>query len=82
MNYTKTKFHTNRVIFDEVFENDSLVISRETSAEEVEEWDSMQHIRLILTVEELFEIRFSTSEVVNLQVVGDLVEQIATKLKG
>ncbi len=69
-------------VIHEVFENDSLVISRETSAEEVEEWDSMQHIRLILTVEELFEIRFSTSEVVNLQVVGDLVEQIATKLKG
>ena len=70
------------VVIHEVFENDSLVISRETSAEEVEEWDSMQHIGLILTVEELFEIRFSTSEVVNLQVVGDLVEQIATKLKG
>ena len=69
-------------VIHEVFENDSLVISRETSAEEVEEWDSMQHIRLILTVEELFEIRFSTSEVVNLQVVGDFVEKIATKLKG
>jgi len=66
----------------DVFENDGLEIARDMSAEDVEEWDSVQHIRLILAVEEVFDIRFTTSEVVDLQVVGDLVDSISRKLKG
>jgi len=65
-----------------VFDNESLAISPDTSAEDVEEWDSVQHIRLILAVEDAFGIRFSTSEVMDLQVVGDLINRIASKMKG
>ncbi len=69
-------------VIRDVFENDDLTISRDTSAEDVEEWDSVQHIRLILAVEEVFGVQFSTAEVVDMLVVGDLADCIESKLKG
>ena len=63
-------------IFQDVFDEDSIEVTPELSAKDVEGWDSLTHIRLILTVEKAFKIKFSTSEIGKLENVGDLVARI------
>lgn len=67
-------------VFRDQFEDETIEISRETTAADIEEWDSVLHIRLILAIEEAFGIRFSTTEVGDLTSVGDLVDRIEAHL--
>jgi acyl carrier protein len=69
-------------VFEDVFEDDSILVTPELSAKDVNGWDSLTHIRLMLTVEKVFKIKFSTSEIGKLQNVGDLVRLIETKTWG
>jgi acyl carrier protein len=66
-------------IFRDVFNDEDLVISRETSAKDVDEWDSVMHVSLIVNVEKVFGVRFSSSEVAKLQNVGELADLIESK---
>lgn len=63
-------------VFEDVFDEDSVELTPQTSARDLAGWDSLAHIRLILTIERSFKIKFSTSDVGRLQNVGDLVELI------
>jgi acyl carrier protein len=66
-------------VFQDVFDEDSINVTPELSARDVDGWDSLTHIRLILTVEKAFKIKFSTSEIGKLQNVGDLVALIKVR---
>jgi acyl carrier protein len=66
-------------IFQEVFDDESVVVRPELSASDVDGWDSISHIRLVLTVERAFDVKFSASEVGKLKNVGDLVDLIKSK---
>lgn len=66
-------------VFQQVFEDDELAISRDTTAADIASWDSLMHVSLILAVEKQFRIRFSSSEVASLMNVGMLVDLISTK---
>ena len=59
-------------VFCEVFEDETLNITRDTSAADIEGWDSLTHVTLILHVERTFGVRFSSSEVAALNSAGDL----------
>jgi acyl carrier protein len=63
-------------IFRDVFDDDSIEVKPDLTANEVEGWDSLTHIRLMLTVEKTFKVKFSPSELANLKSVGDLVALI------
>jgi acyl carrier protein len=67
-------------IFQDVFDEDSIQVTPELSAKDVDGWDSLTHIRLILTVEKAFKIKFSTSEIGKLENVGDLVALIQARV--
>jgi acyl carrier protein len=67
-------------IFQEVFDEDSIEVTPKLSADDVDGWDSLTHIRLVLTIEKAFKIKFSTSEIVKLENVGDLVALIQAKV--
>ena len=67
-------------IFQEVFDEDSIEVTPKLSADDVDGWDSLTHIRLILTIEKVFKIKFSTSEIGKLENVGDLVALIQGKV--
>lgn len=75
---------TDRVldVFREIFDDPDLNLSRETTASEVPNWDSMMHVSLMLAMERRFGIRFSSSEVANLKNVGELEDLIANKSGG
>jgi acyl carrier protein len=63
-------------IFEDVFDDDSIKLTPELSAKDVDGWDSLTHVRLLLTIEKAFATRFSTSEIGKLESVGDLVALI------
>jgi acyl carrier protein len=67
-------------VFQDVFDDDSIRVSPELSAKDVDGWDSLTHIRLILTVQKAFNVKFSTSEIGKLENVGDLVELIKSRI--
>lgn len=67
-------------IFRDVFHEDDIVVRPDLTAEDVDEWDSLSHIRLVLTVEKAFNVKFSASEIGNLKNVGEFVQLIQTKL--
>jgi acyl carrier protein len=66
-------------IFQDVFEEDSIVVTSELTAKDVDGWDSLTHIRLMLTVGRAFKIKFSTTEIGHLENVGDLVKLIQAR---
>ena len=66
-------------IFQDVFDEDSISLRPELTAKDVEGWDSLTHIRLMLTVEKSFKIKFTTSEIGKLENVGDLVALIEAR---
>jgi len=68
-----------RLAMEDVFDLDDLRISPETTADDIEEWDSLSHIRLIVAIERRMKIKFSNAEVERLKNVGDLVELIDLK---
>jgi acyl carrier protein len=63
-------------VMRDVFEDDALQITPATSAADVEQWDSLLHVTLVVMVEREFGVRFSSSEVAKLENVGDLVALI------
>jgi acyl carrier protein len=63
-------------VFQETFDDSAIVISREMTASDLAEWDSFNHVRLIVAVEERFKINFSTSDIADLKNVGDLMDLI------
>ncbi|MGO8973548.1 MAG: acyl carrier protein [Steroidobacteraceae bacterium] len=66
-------------IFRDVFDEDSIAVTPELSAKDVDGWDSLAHIRLLLTVEKAFKVKFSTPEIGKLGKVGDLVALIKSR---
>jgi acyl carrier protein len=66
-------------IFEDVFDEDSIQLTSELTAKDVDGWDSLAHIRLILTIERAFKVKFSTSEIGKLQNVGELVALIKAR---
>ncbi len=68
-------------IFREVFDDDELVVAPETTANDVDGWDSLSHVNLIVAVEGRFNIRFSQKELLTLRNVGDLLNCIEKKIQ-
>ena len=68
-------------IFRQIFDNDSIVLTPETTAPDIAEWDSFNHINIIVAVEVHFGIKFRTAETEELKNVGHLVELIQQKLE-
>jgi acyl carrier protein len=66
-------------IIRDVMDDDSIEVTPQLSAKDVDGWDSLTHIRLLMTLEKAFKIKFSTSEIGKLQTVGDLVSLIGLR---
>jgi acyl carrier protein len=67
-------------VFQDVFDDDDIVPHPEMVAGDVSEWDSLSHIRLIISIEKAFQVKFTAAEVGALSKVGDVVTLISKKL--
>ena len=66
-------------IFTDVLDLDDLVLADDTTAEDIEEWDSLSHIRLVVSIEQHYGFKFTTAEIESLNSVGHLVDCIQAK---
>lgn len=68
-------------IFRDVFDDDRIVLTPETTAADIEGWDSMAHISLIVAIEERMHVKFNSSELESLHNVGQLAGVLEYKLE-
>ena len=66
-------------IFEEVMDLEDVELADNTTANDIEEWDSLSHIRLIIAIERSFGIKFSNAEIESLKKFGDLVALVGRK---
>jgi acyl carrier protein len=69
-----------KTVFETVFDQQDLTITPETTSNDVEGWDSMSHVTMLLAVEDHFNIEFKPYEIANLKNVGALVALVEKKL--
>ena len=67
-------------LFQDVFDDDDVVATEDLSAKDVEEWDSLSHIRLVVAIEGELNVSFTTGELAVLENVGQMVDLILRKL--
>ena len=69
-----------QVIFRDVFDEDDLIITGKTYADDIEDWDSLAQINLVVAIEKEFSLKFTLAELANLRDVSDMVGLIQAKL--
>ena len=68
-------------VFQDVFDDDSIHVSANTTANDIEDWDSLEHITLISAVEREFRMKFKMGEISSMKNVGEMVSIIASRAK-
>lgn len=67
-------------IFRDILDEEELVLSNSTTAPEVEGWDSLTHIQLVVAVEKHFKFKFTSKEILSWKNVGEMIDSIESKL--
>lgn len=67
-------------VFQDVFDDEDILVDEETTADDIEDWDSIEHINLISAVESEFGIRFTMGEVSGMKNVGEMIHIIETRV--
>ena len=71
--------HEVNEIFKDVLDNEDIVIDGNTTARDVEEWDSLNHIQLVVAIEKHFKVRFTTQEIQSWKNVNEMADCILKK---
>lgn len=67
-------------VFRDVFDDESIEVNDATTANDIEDWDSLEHINLVVAVEKCFGIKFNMGEVAKLKNVGEMTDLILSKI--
>jgi acyl carrier protein len=68
-------------IFRDVLDNGKIVLKDETTANDIAEWDSLNHIQLVVAIEKQFKIRFASGEIQRWKNVGEMIDSLSAKIK-
>lgn len=74
-------FEEVRKIFRDNFDDDELAVVDETNSSDIEDWDSIEHINLVIAMEKKFDLKFNIKEVGKLANVGEMVDLIVSMLE-
>lgn len=66
-------------VFEDVFDIEDVELTDATSADDIEEWDSLSHVQLIVAIEKAFKMKFTSLEIMKWKNVGELVDSILSK---
>lgn len=69
-------------VFQDEFDDEELTVNDATTAADIEDWDSLEHINLVVAVEKKFNVKFNIGEVNAMKNVGEMVDYIIQKLQG
>lgn len=67
-------------VFRDVFDDETIEVNDATTANDIEDWDSLEHINLVVAVEKCFGIKFNMGEVAKLKNVGEMMDLILSKI--
>ena len=67
-------------VFRRIFDDDSITVNDATTSADIEDWDSLEHINLVVAIEKRFKIKFNMGEVNGFKNVGEMVDTIISKL--
>lgn len=73
-------FHTLNEVFQDVFDDETITVNEATTSEDIEDWDSLEHINLIAAVEQEFGVKFSMGQVVTMKNVGEMADIIMSQI--
>lgn len=73
-------YETLNEVFRDVFDDESIEVNDETTSDDIEDWDSLEHINLIAAVEQEFGIKFNMGQVVTMKNVGEMVDIILSQI--
>jgi len=79
MDTTKVLQEVNE-IFKEVLDDESIVLNYESNSDNIDDWDSLAHIQLIVAIEKKYRIKFTAKEMVSWKNVGEMTENIVEKI--
>jgi len=68
-------------IFCDVLDNEDIVLNDSVTADDIEEWDSLSHIQLIVAIEKAFNVKFTSKEILRWENVGQLIDSVENHLK-
>ncbi len=77
---TENIIATLETIFKDVLDNESIVLKPATTANDVDGWDSLSHIQLVVAIEKKYKIRFNSKEIQSWQNVQNMVDSIQSKI--
>ena len=67
-------------IFCDVLDNEDIVLTDTTTSDDIEEWDSLSHIQLVVSIEKSFKLKFTAADISSWRNVGEMCEAIAAKI--
>lgn len=68
-------------VFRDVFDDETIIVNDNTTANDIEDWDSLEHINLVVSIEKEFNIKFSMAEINKLNNVGEMVDVIIERVQ-
>lgn len=68
-------------VFQDVFDDEGITVNDATTADDIEDWDSLEHINLVVAVENAFGVKFSMGQVNGMKNVGEMVDLITDKIR-
>lgn len=77
----KTVYAKLNEVFRDVFDDDSITVGPKTTAKDIEDWDSLEHITLMTAVQKKFKVKFTMGEISSMKNVGEMADIIAKRAK-
>lgn len=73
-------YETLNEVFRDVFDDESIEVNDSTTSDDIDDWDSLEHINLIAAVEQEFGVKFNMGQVVTMKNVGEMVDIILSQI--
>ncbi len=67
-------------VFQDIFDDESITVNENTTSDDIEDWDSLEHINLVVAVEQEFGMKFNMNEVTTMKNVGEMVDIILSRI--